>query len=72
MDQGGFCMWSEGKRLYGCNTKEKMGINVCCQVSGPVPVTAIQVPCQHNMEMNSENKMKGENLSYVMYMHIWS
>ena len=47
-------------------------INVCCQVSGPVPVTAIQVPCQHNMKMNSENKMKGENLFYVMYMHIWS
>ena len=25
MDQGRFCMWSEGEVLYGCNIKEKDG-----------------------------------------------
>ena len=25
MAQGGFCMWSKGEALYGCNTKEKDG-----------------------------------------------
>ena len=65
-------MWYEGKPYMAVIQKKKMGINICWQVSGPVPVAAIQIPCQHDMEMNSENKMKGENLSCVMYMHIRS
>ena len=52
--------------------KKKMGINVCCQVSGLVPVATIQISCRHDTKINSENKRKGENLSYVMYMHIQS
>ena len=70
MDQGGFCMWSEGEALYGCNTKNKMGIIICWQVSGSVPVVAIQIPCQHDVEMKGEKQDERRKLLLCdIYVH---
>ena len=51
--------------------KKKMGIIICWQVSESVPVVAIQVPCQHDMEMKGEKQDERRNL-LLIYMRIHS
>ena len=41
--------------------KKKMGIIICWQVFGSVPVVAIHIPSQHDMEMKGEKQDEGRN-----------
>ena len=41
----------KGKPYMAIIQKKKRGIIICWQVSGSVPVVAIQIPCQHDAEM---------------------